>query len=208
MQIWFPHRVERSFSKCSDAQSNANQPPLQTSPLCCNEIQLTDQQRAVLHCSIPSTHTESAGTGLQCISHSLRIYTFVFRQWNVAQPNNIEVILEITKKTYLGNNMKMYIFVLPGKFCVIWGHVSCVQLNILPYGSNLQIVVNYQCILYPRSYYTKSVQCCNKSLTEGPCLTGLTHYNGTCRQGTLNSCRFLHVENRIELKWLSLLLFG
>lgn len=170
MQIWFPHWVERSFSKCPDAQSNANRPPLQTSPLCCNEIQLTDQQRAVLHCSIPSTHTESAGTGLQRIAHSLRIYTFVFRQWNVAQPNNLEEILEITKK-----DMKIDIFVLPGKFCVIWSRVSCVQWNILPYGSNLQIVVTYKCILYPRSDYTKSVQCCNKSLTEGPCLAGLTH---------------------------------
>lgn len=177
MQIWFPHPVECGSSKCPDAQSNTNRPPLQTSPLCCNEIQLTDQKRAVLHCSIPSTHTESTGTGLQHISHIALGCTLLSldKKKNLAQPNKLEIIFEITKTPYLSNEMKINIFVLPGEFCVIWSNISCFQWNILLHGSYLQIVVTYKCILYTRSDYTKSLRCCNKSLTQGPFLTVLTH---------------------------------
>lgn len=62
-----------SSLKCPGAQSNANRPPLQTSPLCCNKIQLTGQQRAVLHCSIPSTHTRWENR-LQHLRRSFRIH--------------------------------------------------------------------------------------------------------------------------------------
>lgn len=68
-------------------QSNTNRPPLQTSPLYCNEIQLTDQQRAVLHCSIPSTHTEHWNRAPAHLTLSFRIYTIVFSHKKLAKPN-------------------------------------------------------------------------------------------------------------------------